>query len=251
MILLRLAVSGPMITWSHLDSEIVEAPPKSRDRRKDSAKAKEEIQPPLVNIHLKSWPKSKASINELPCKSPVTKSWSTVNHTFNYNSSQYYCSISNTDSRDSEENYVPMQNPVSSSPEPSGTNNPAPKKSPSTSSVTSDEKGEYVHVEKRRDSGPTKDHTGMDKDAAVLKTLQRCQTMVESGASASVAWGLAEDAARLQVQCDNSLSCLDFSLELRSQILAKMVNGSHRLEPQDKARLKNEAGRGKEELQGS
>lgn len=38
MILLRLAVSGPMITWSHLDSEIVEAPPKSRDRRKDSAK---------------------------------------------------------------------------------------------------------------------------------------------------------------------------------------------------------------------
>ncbi|ERE72056.1 GRB2-associated-binding protein 2 [Cricetulus griseus] len=68
-----------------------------------------------------AWPKSKASINEHPFKSPVTKSWSTVNHTFNYNSSQYRRSISNTDSRDSEKNYVPMQNPMSSSPVSSGT----------------------------------------------------------------------------------------------------------------------------------
>ncbi|ERE72624.1 GRB2-associated-binding protein 2 [Cricetulus griseus] len=86
-------------------------------------------------------------------------------------SSQYCRSISNTDSRDSEENYVPMQNPKSSSPVPSGTNSPDPKKStgnvnyialdfqpvsqsphckPSTSSVASDEKGEYVQVDKEK-----------------------------------------------------------------------------------------------------
>lgn len=39
MFLLRLAVSGPMISWSHLDSRILEAPPKSRDRRKCSAQS--------------------------------------------------------------------------------------------------------------------------------------------------------------------------------------------------------------------
>ncbi|ERE72054.1 GRB2-associated-binding protein 2 [Cricetulus griseus] len=59
----------------------------------------------------------------------VIKSWSTFNHTFNPSSSQYCRSISNTDSEDSEENCVPMQNPMSPSPVPSGTNNPAPKKS--------------------------------------------------------------------------------------------------------------------------
>ncbi|MGE9501838.1 hypothetical protein ACQP3D_25940, partial [Escherichia coli] len=62
-----------------------------------------------------AWWKSRASINELPFKTHVTKSLSTVNHTFNSSSSQYCHSISNTDSRDSEENYVPMQNPMSSS----------------------------------------------------------------------------------------------------------------------------------------
>ncbi|ERE72066.1 GRB2-associated-binding protein 2 [Cricetulus griseus] len=94
-----------------------------------------------------------------------------VNHTFNSSSSQYCRSISNTDSRNSEENYVPMQNPMSSSPVSSGTNSPAPKKrignvnnialdfqpvsqiphhKPSTSSVSLDEKGEYVQVDKEK-----------------------------------------------------------------------------------------------------
>ncbi|MEJ1286168.1 hypothetical protein NN561_017172 [Cricetulus griseus] len=127
-----------------------------------------EIQPPPVSIHLKPGRKAKpvpldlsnnTVINELPFKTPVTKSLSTVNHTFNFSSSQYCHSISNTDSRDSE-NYVPMRNPMSSSPVSSGTNSPAPKQStgnvnyialdfqpvsqsphckPSTSSVSSDE----------------------------------------------------------------------------------------------------------------
>nr|XP_040140930.1 GRB2-associated-binding protein 2 isoform X2 [Ictidomys tridecemlineatus] len=120
--------------------------------------------------------RNNAVIDELPFKSPVTKSWSRANHTFNSSSSQY-CrpistqSITSTDSGDSEENYVPMQNPVSASPVPSGTNSPAPKKStgsvdylaldfqpgspsphrkPSTSSVTSDEKVDYVQVDKEK-----------------------------------------------------------------------------------------------------
>ncbi|XP_035309680.1 GRB2-associated-binding protein 2-like [Cricetulus griseus] len=128
-----------------------------------------EIQPPPINRNLNSGPKAKPPpldlrnntvINELPFKSPVTKSWS----------SQYCHSIStqnitNTGSRDREENYVAKQNSVSSSPVPSGTNNPALKKNtsnenyitldfqpvslsphdkPSTSSVTSDEKVKYV-----------------------------------------------------------------------------------------------------------
>ncbi|ERE72726.1 GRB2-associated-binding protein 2 [Cricetulus griseus] len=118
-----------------------------------------------------AWLKSKASINELPFKTPVTKSLSTVNHTFNSSSSQYCRSMSNTDSRDSEENYVPMQNPMSSSPVFSGTNSPDPKKStgnvnyialdfqpvsqsphckPSTSTVASDENGKYVQVDKEK-----------------------------------------------------------------------------------------------------
>ncbi|OWK17222.1 hypothetical protein Celaphus_00013574 [Cervus elaphus hippelaphus] len=115
-------------------------------------------------------------IDELPFKSPVTRSWSRAIHSFNPSSSQY-CrpistqSITSTDSGDSEENYVPMQNPVSASPVPSGTNSPAPKKStgsvdylaldfqpsspsphrkPSTSSVTSDEKVDYVQVDKEK-----------------------------------------------------------------------------------------------------
>ncbi|ERE70349.1 GRB2-associated-binding protein 2 [Cricetulus griseus] len=82
-------------------------------------------------------------------------------------SSQYHRSISNTDSRDSEENYVPMQKPMSSSPEPSGTNNPAPKKSLSTSSVTSDEKGEYVQIDE-------------EKTQALQKTIQEWTKMRQS-----------------------------------------------------------------------
>nr|XP_021560332.1 GRB2-associated-binding protein 2 [Neomonachus schauinslandi] len=144
-----------------------------------------EIQPPPVNRNLKPDRKVKPTpldlrnntvIDELPFKSPVTKSWSRAIHTFNCGSSQY-CrpistqSITSTDSGDSEENYVPMQNPVSASPIPSGTNSPAPKKStgsvdylaldfqpsspsphrkPSTSSVTSDEKVDYVQVDKEK-----------------------------------------------------------------------------------------------------
>ncbi|EGW14741.1 GRB2-associated-binding protein 2 [Cricetulus griseus] len=66
-------------------------------------------------------------INELPFNSFVTKSWSTFNHTFNPRSSQYCRSVSNTDSGDSEENCVPVQNPMSSVP--SGTKTQLQKKS--------------------------------------------------------------------------------------------------------------------------
>ncbi|XP_019385966.1 PREDICTED: GRB2-associated-binding protein 2 [Crocodylus porosus] len=144
-----------------------------------------EIQPPPVNRNLKPDRKAKptpldlrnnAVIDELPFKSPVTKSWSRPTQTFNSGSYQY-CrpvstqSITSTDSGDSEENYVAMQNPVSASPVPSGTNSPAPKKSsgsvdylaldfqpsspgphrkPSTSSAASDEKVDYVQVDKEK-----------------------------------------------------------------------------------------------------
>uniref|UniRef100_A0A452F163 GRB2 associated binding protein 2 n=1 Tax=Capra hircus TaxID=9925 RepID=A0A452F163_CAPHI len=144
-----------------------------------------EIQPPPVNRNLKPDRKAKPTpldlrnntvIDELPFKSPVTRSWSRAIHSFSPSSAQY-CrpistqSITSTDSGDSEENYVPMQNPVSASPVPSGTNSPAPKKStgsvdylaldfqpsspsphrkPSTSSVTSDEKVDYVQVDKEK-----------------------------------------------------------------------------------------------------
>ncbi|XP_061484966.1 GRB2-associated-binding protein 2 isoform X1 [Rhineura floridana] len=144
-----------------------------------------EIQPPPVNRNLKPDRKAKPTpldlrnntvIDELPFKSPVTKSWSRPGQTFTSNFSQY-CrpistqSITSTDSGDSEENYVAMQNPISASPIASGTNSPATKKStgnvdylaldfqpsspgphrkPSTSSVTSDEKVDYVQVDKEK-----------------------------------------------------------------------------------------------------
>ncbi|XP_015273255.1 PREDICTED: GRB2-associated-binding protein 2, partial [Gekko japonicus] len=144
-----------------------------------------EIQPPPVNRNLKPDRKAKPTpldlrnntvIDELPFKSPVTKSWSRPGQAFNSNFSPY-CrpissqSITSTDSGDSEENYVAMQNPVSASPIPSGTNSPATKKStgsvdylaldfqpsspgphrkPSTSSVASDEKVDYVQVDKEK-----------------------------------------------------------------------------------------------------
>uniref|UniRef100_H3A4A7 GRB2 associated binding protein 2 n=1 Tax=Latimeria chalumnae TaxID=7897 RepID=H3A4A7_LATCH len=143
-----------------------------------------EIQPPPVNRNLKPDRKAKPTpldlrnntvIDELPFKSPVTRSWTRPIPTVNSVSSQR-CrpvstqSITSTDSGDSEENYVPMQNPVSASPVRSGTNSPAPRKSgnvdylaldfqpsspsphrkPSTSSITSDEKVDYVQVDKEK-----------------------------------------------------------------------------------------------------
>nr|XP_003226020.1 PREDICTED: GRB2-associated-binding protein 2 [Anolis carolinensis] len=144
-----------------------------------------EIQPPPVNRNLKPDRKAKPTpldlrnntvIDELPFKSPVTKSWSRPGQAFNSNFSPY-CrpistqSITSTDSGDSEENYVAMQNPISASPIPSGTNSPATKKStgsvdylaldfqpsspgphrkPSTSSAASDEKVDYVQVDKEK-----------------------------------------------------------------------------------------------------
>ncbi|XP_029458066.1 GRB2-associated-binding protein 2 isoform X2 [Rhinatrema bivittatum] len=144
-----------------------------------------EIQPPPVNRNLKPDRKTKPTpldlrsttmIDELPFKSPVTRSWSRPAHTLTSSNSQY-CrpvstqSITSTSSGDSEENYVAMQNPVSASPGTSGTNSPAPKKSsgsvdylaldfqpsspgphrkPSTSSVASDEKVDYVQVDKEK-----------------------------------------------------------------------------------------------------
>ncbi|MEJ1283896.1 ubiquitin-conjugating enzyme E2D N-terminal like 1 [Cricetulus griseus] len=112
----------------------------------------------------------------------------------NMNSFSQYCGsistqrITNTDSGDSKENYVPMKNPMSSSPVSSGTNNPAPKKStgnvnytaldfhpvspsphfkPSTLSVALDEKGEYVQVDK-------------EKTQALQKTIQDWKKMWQS-----------------------------------------------------------------------
>nr|XP_060627201.1 GRB2-associated-binding protein 2 [Anolis sagrei ordinatus] len=144
-----------------------------------------EIQPPPVNRNLKPDRKAKPTpldlrnntvIDELPFKSPVTKSWSRPGQAFNSNFSPY-CrpistqSITSTDSGDSEENYVAMQNPISASPIPSGTSSPATKKStgsvdylaldfqpsspgphrkPSTSSAASDEKVDYVQVDKEK-----------------------------------------------------------------------------------------------------
>ncbi|XP_030236362.1 GRB2-associated-binding protein 2 isoform X2 [Gadus morhua] len=123
-------------------------------------------------------------IDELPFKSPVTMSWTRPMPAVNSTSSQH-CrpvstqSITSTDSADSEENYVAM-NPASTSPAVSGTSSPAPRKCgnvdylaldfqpgspspcrkvcvcvcacvrPSTSSVTSDEKVDYVQVDKEK-----------------------------------------------------------------------------------------------------
>uniref|UniRef100_A0A8C4S869 GRB2 associated binding protein 2 n=1 Tax=Erpetoichthys calabaricus TaxID=27687 RepID=A0A8C4S869_ERPCA len=143
-----------------------------------------DITPPPVNRNLKPDRKSKPTpldlrnssvIDELPFKSPVTKSWSRPIPATNSMSSQH-CrpvstqSITSTDSADSEDNYVAMRNPASSSPATSGTNSPAlrkggnvdylaldfhpsspgPHRKPSTSSVTSDEKVDYVQVDKEK-----------------------------------------------------------------------------------------------------
>uniref|UniRef100_A0A665TQR0 GRB2-associated binding protein 2 n=1 Tax=Echeneis naucrates TaxID=173247 RepID=A0A665TQR0_ECHNA len=143
-----------------------------------------DVTPPPINRNLKPNRKSKPTpldlknngiIDELPFKSPVTMSWIRPMPAMNSMSSQH-CrpistqSITSTDSADSEENYVAMQNPASTSPAVSGTSSPAPRKcgnvdylaldfqpgspsphrKPSTSSVTSDEKVDYVQVDKEK-----------------------------------------------------------------------------------------------------
>ncbi|KAM9812368.1 GRB2-associated-binding protein 2-like isoform X4 [Syngnathus typhle] len=143
-----------------------------------------DVTPPPINRNLKPNRKSKPTpldlknnsfIDELPFKSPVTMSWTRPMPAMNSMSSQR-CrpistqSITSTDSADSEENYVAMQNPASTSPAVSCTSSPALRKSgnvdylaldfqpgspcahrkPSTSSVTSDEKVDYVLVDKEK-----------------------------------------------------------------------------------------------------
>ncbi|XP_005736001.1 GRB2-associated-binding protein 2 isoform X1 [Pundamilia nyererei] len=143
-----------------------------------------DVTPPPIYRDLKPDRKSKPTpldlknngiIDELPFKSPVTMSWTRPMPAMNCTSSQH-CrpistqSITSTDSADSEENYVAMQNPASTSPAMSGTSSPAPRKcgnvdylalefqpgtpnphrKPSTSSVTSDEKVDYVQVDKEK-----------------------------------------------------------------------------------------------------
>ncbi|KAL0972666.1 hypothetical protein UPYG_G00193110 [Umbra pygmaea] len=139
-----------------------------------------DVTPPPINRNLKPNRKSRPTpldlrnngiIDELPYKSPVTMSW-----TRPLPLSSQHCrpistqSITSTDSADSEENYVAMQNPASTSPAMSGTSSPAsrkcgnvdylaldfqpgspsPHRKPSTSSVTSDEKVDYVQVDKEK-----------------------------------------------------------------------------------------------------
>uniref|UniRef100_A0A3P8V356 GRB2 associated binding protein 2 n=1 Tax=Cynoglossus semilaevis TaxID=244447 RepID=A0A3P8V356_CYNSE len=136
-----------------------------------------DVTPPPINRNLKKPTpldlKNNGIIDELPFKSPVTMSW--IRPAVNSMSSQH-CrpistqSITSTDSADSEENYVAMQNPSSTSPAMSGTSSPAqrkcgnvdylaldfqpgspsPHRKPSTSSVASDEKVDYVQVDKEK-----------------------------------------------------------------------------------------------------
>uniref|UniRef100_A0A3Q1GU85 GRB2-associated binding protein 2 n=1 Tax=Acanthochromis polyacanthus TaxID=80966 RepID=A0A3Q1GU85_9TELE len=143
-----------------------------------------DVAPPPIDRNLKPDRKSKPTpldlkkngiIDELPFKSPVTMSWTRPMPAVNSMPSQP-CrpistqSITSTDSADSEENYVAMQNPASTSPAVSGTSSPAnrkcgnvdylaldfqpgspsPHRKPSTSSVTSDEKVDYVQVDKEK-----------------------------------------------------------------------------------------------------
>ncbi|XP_061639342.1 GRB2-associated-binding protein 2 isoform X6 [Phyllopteryx taeniolatus] len=102
-----------------------------------------DITPPPINRNLKPNRKSKPTpldlknngfIDELPFKSPVTMSWTrhmpaancAPSHRCRPISTQ---SVTSTDSADSEENYVAMQNPASTSPAVSGTGSPALRKS--------------------------------------------------------------------------------------------------------------------------
>ncbi|XP_028903576.1 GRB2-associated-binding protein 2 [Ornithorhynchus anatinus] len=91
-----------------------------------------EVQPPPVNRNLKPDRKAKptpldlrnnAIIDELPFKSPVTRSWSRPTQTFTWGCSQARRpvssqSVTSTDSGDSEENYVPMVSPPPPGPPP-------------------------------------------------------------------------------------------------------------------------------------
>ncbi|XP_045560115.1 GRB2-associated-binding protein 2 isoform X2 [Salmo salar] len=143
-----------------------------------------DVTPPPINRNLKPNRKSKPTpldlrnngiIDELPFKSPITMSWTRPMPMNSGGMSSQHCrpistqSITSTDSADSEENYVAM-NPASTSPAVSGTSSPAPRKcgnvdylaldfqpgspsphrKPSTSSVTSDEKVDYVQVDKEK-----------------------------------------------------------------------------------------------------
>ncbi|XP_064841500.1 GRB2-associated-binding protein 2 isoform X2 [Oncorhynchus masou masou] len=143
-----------------------------------------DVTPPPINRNLKPNRKSKPTpldlrnngiIDELPFKSPITMSWTRPMPVNSGGMSSQHCrpistqSITSTDSADSEENYVAM-NPASTSPAVSGTSSPAPRKcgnvdylaldfqpgspsphrKPSTSSVTSDEKVDYVQVDKEK-----------------------------------------------------------------------------------------------------
>uniref|UniRef100_A0A3B4FS84 GRB2 associated binding protein 2 n=1 Tax=Pundamilia nyererei TaxID=303518 RepID=A0A3B4FS84_9CICH len=132
-----------------------------------------DVTPPPIYRDLKPDRKSKPTpldlknngiIDELPFKSPC------IPHTHTHCRPISTQSITSTDSADSEENYVAMQNPASTSPAMSGTSSPAPRKcgnvdylalefqpgtpnphrKPSTSSVTSDEKVDYVQVDKEK-----------------------------------------------------------------------------------------------------
>ncbi|XP_007236837.2 GRB2-associated-binding protein 2 [Astyanax mexicanus] len=161
-----------------------------------------DVTPPPINRNLKPNRKAKPTpldlrnngiIDELPFKSPVTLSWTRPMPIMNSISSQH-CrpistqSITSTDSADSEENYVAMQNPASTSPAVSGTSSPAPRKcgnvdylaldfqpgspgphrKPSTSSATSDEKVDYVQVDK-------------EKTQALQNTMQEWTDVRQSG----------------------------------------------------------------------
>ncbi|XP_076832987.1 GRB2-associated-binding protein 2 isoform X1 [Brachyhypopomus gauderio] len=139
-----------------------------------------DVTPPPINRNLKPNRKAKPTpldlrnngvIDELPFKSPVTMSWSRPMPVL----SSQHCrpvstqSITSTDSTESEENYVAM-NPASASPAVSEASSPAPRtcgnvdylaldfqssspgphRKPSTSSATSEEKVDYVQVDKEK-----------------------------------------------------------------------------------------------------
>ncbi|XP_069747095.1 GRB2-associated-binding protein 2 isoform X2 [Narcine bancroftii] len=167
-----------------------------------------DLLPPPVNRNLKPDRKSKAGplearnhsvIDELPFKSPITKSWSRPVAAVNPISSEN-CrplstqSITSTDSGDSEENYVAM-NPISTSPMNAVTgspitrktgnidylsldfqpSSPGPHRKPSTSSVTSDEKVDYVQVDKERTQAlqnTMQEWTDVRQSCEALKSLK-------------------------------------------------------------------------------
>ncbi|XP_059820478.1 GRB2-associated-binding protein 2 isoform X2 [Hypanus sabinus] len=167
-----------------------------------------DLLPPPVNRNLKPDRKSKAgtlearnhaAFDELPFKSPITRSWSRPVAAVNPISSQI-CrplstqSVTSTDSGDSEENYVAM-NPMSTSPMNAVTgspitrktgnvdylsldfqpSSPGPHRKPSTSSMTSDEKVDYVQVDKERTQAlqnTMQEWTDVRQSCEALKSLK-------------------------------------------------------------------------------